>query len=446
MSVMDFVEKDDEYTLSKLAAKEWKEFAIYTTEARAIPNMIDGLKPVQRFYLYSSIIETKTQFEKVSAVAGVISKYGYNHGEGSASGAGQLMAAEWNNNIPLIKGRGSFGSRLVQAAGAPRYTYTKLHDNFNKYIRDVDLAPKHVDPEHAPPAFYVPVIPLVLSNGIKGIATGFATHILPRDPKSLEEACIEYVKSGKITKRPLIKFPQFSGTTWYDETEKRFYWQGTFEKKGKTGLIITEVPYGYDRIEYIEILIKLEEEDKIVGYEEQCDKTGFKFEIKLKQNTSANWTDEEIIREFKLRKVATENLTVIDFNGKLKKYDDEIQMIKDFCDYRMNVVQKRIDKRKSEVIEDIRWAKVKAMFVEAVLDDKIIFKGKGKQDVAGQILKEVQSALKDDPDRLLRLNIMSLTSEVVKELQSEILKFEKELLVWNATTAQAQFMIDLKSL
>ena len=436
---------ENDYPLSRLTEKEWKSFAIYTTENRAIANISDGLKPVQRFYLYSSIINTKTAFEKVSAVAGVISKYGYNHGETSAAGAGQLMAADWNNNLPLVRGRGSFGSRLVQMAGAPRYTYTKLHENFSKYIKDIDISPVHADPEHAPPAFYVPVIPLVLANGIKGIATGFATHILPRDPADLKKSCIEFVKTGKLTKRPALKFPEFSGTSWYVEAENRFYWRGTFERKSKTVIIITEIPYGYDRIEYVEILNKMEDDEKIVSYEELSDKTGFRFEVKLKQNISANWTDEEIYREFKLQKVATENITVIDFDGKLKEYDNEMDLIKDFCVFRLGILQQRIDKFKREIGEELRWLNIKLEFVKAVLDDKITFKGMGKDGVSAQILAET-SALKDDCERLLRISIVSLTTEMITELEREISQNEKNLSDWENTTKEKQFLLDLSNI
>ena len=76
-----------EYPISQVARNEWLEFAMYTVESRAIPNMIDGMKPVQRFYVYSSIKNSKTEFKKVSAVSGVVSDYGYNHGEGSAARA-----------------------------------------------------------------------------------------------------------------------------------------------------------------------------------------------------------------------------------------------------------------------------------------------------------------------------------------------------------------------
>lgn len=434
-----------EYPISKVAENEWKSFALYTVESRAIPNMIDGMKPVNRFYVYSSIKNSKNDFKKVSAVSGVVSDYGYNHGEGSAASAGQLMAAEWANNVCLVEGRGSFGTRLVQAAAAARYTYTRLHKNFSKYIKDIDLAPIHEDPEHEPPAFYVPVIPLVLANGVKGIATGFATNILPRDPDDLARACNEYVETGNIDKKVRIKFPDFNGTVSYNPEENRFYCNGVFERKSKTIILITEVPYGYDREGYVEVLDKLEEKGEIVGYDDLCDKTGFRFEVKLKQQTSANWDDEKIVKEFKLSKPFTENLTVIDSKGKLKEYTDERDLIRDFCDYRVSILQKRIDLRKQEAEELARWLKVKMQFIQAVLDEKIKFKNKKKDDVSKQIFGTTE-AMQDDIDRLLRINIMSLTAEMVKQLETEIKEARAELAYWSKTTTKEQFIKDLSEL
>ena len=447
MSLAEFMTdtNTNEYPISKVAANEWLSFAMYTVESRAIPNMIDGLKPVQRFYLYSSILNSKRDFKKVSAVAGIISDYGYNHGEGSAAGAGQLMAASWNNNVCLVEGRGSFGTRLVQEAGAPRYVYTRLHENFDKYIRDVDLAPAHEDPEHEPPAFYLPVIPLVLANGTKGIATGFATNILPRSAEDLSKACKEYLSTGTIAKKLPITFPEFKGKTLYNSAEDKFTILGKYEKKSKTVLTITEVPYGFDRESYVKVLDDLEEAGDIVSYDDLCDKDGFCFEVKLKQNTSATWKDDKIISKFKLSKPISENLTVIDFNGKLREYKDERVLIKDFCDYRLGILQKRIDLRKDESTELARWLNVKMQFIQAVLDEKIVFKNKKKAEVGKQILAETE-ALESDVDRLLRINIMSLTDEMVKELAKEIKDAQKELKFWMKTTPKEQFESDLEDI
>jgi DNA gyrase/topoisomerase IV subunit A len=447
MSILDFAKAEKEYPISSVAKNEWLSFAMYTVESRAIPNMIDGLKPVQRFYLYSSILNSKNDFKKVSAVAGIISDYGYNHGEASAAGAGQLMAAEWNNNVCLVEGRGSFGTRLVQEPGAARYVYTRLHQNFKKYIRDLDLSPQHSDPEHEPPSFYIPVIPLVLTNGTKGIATGFATNILPRSADALSRACREYVTYGNISKRLPVSFPDFKGTVNYDKTDDKYTVLGCFEKKSKTVLEITEVPYGFDREGYVKVLDKLEEDGDIVSYEDLCDKSGFKFEVKLKQNSSSTWTNVKIISKFKLSKPLTENLTVIGFDGKLREYKDERQLIKDFCEFRMGVLQQRIDLRKKEAEEEMRWLNVKMQFIQAVLDNRIEFKNQKKADVAEQIYKQTDAVRNlDDVDRCLRINILSLTQEMVKALEKEIKEAEKDLKFWSKTTPAKQFTTDLDEL
>ncbi len=445
MSLLEFTKDDNsttDYPISKVARNEWLDFAMYTVESRAIPNMIDGLKPVQRFYLYSSLLNSKRDFKKVSAVAGIISDYGYNHGETSAAGAGQLMAASWNNNVCLVAGRGSFGTRLVEQAGAARYVYTRVHKNFEKYIKDIELSPVHADPEHEPPSFYLPVLPLVLANGAKGIATGFATSILPRSTKHLAKAVKEYLEKGSIARKLPITFPDFSGKVEYDKENDKYQVIGSFERKSKTVMIITEVPYGYDREGYIKVLDALEDNNDIVSYEDQCDKTGFRFEIKLKLASANAWTDERIIRKFKLSKPLSENLTVIDQNGKLREYTNARDLIKDFVDYRLTVLQQRINLRKEEEVEESRWLKVKMQFIKAVLDGTIQFKNKKKDVVATQILK-VTDALKLDVDKLLRINMLSLTDEMVKDLKQQIESSKDRLKFWNKTTPKAQYESDL---
>lgn len=436
--------KINNYTLTDVAKNEWRDFALYTIESRAIPSMVDGLKPSQRFYLYSSIINSSKDFEKVSSVSGVVSKYGYNHGETSVASTGQLMAAEWNNNLCLIEGRGSFGTRLIQEAGAPRYVYTRLHKNFNKYIRDLDLSPEHPDPEHLPPQYYIPVIPLVLINGVKGIATGFATNILPRKVEDVKAACLEYLKTKKIKNKLTVSFPHFTGKTVYDSETNKFTCSGVFSRIGKTKIIITDVPYGYDRETYVKILDDLEEKGDIVSYEDRCSSKGFEFEIKLKQ-ANASWDDAKLIKEFKLSKNHTENITVIDQNGNLKEYSDERDLIKDFCDYRLSILQKRIDKNIKDLTDLNKWLHIKMQFILAVIDNKIKFKNNTKDKVVDQIMKST-SATSEDCDRLLRINILSLTYDQVKELEKEIEENNKEVLFWKSTTPNQQFLTDLKEI
>ena len=252
--------------------------------------------------------------------------------------------------------------------------------------------------------------------------------------------------TGDIAKKLPVSFPEFKGKTVYNSVEERFNVFGKFEKVSKTVLKITEVPYGFDRETYVKILDKLEEDGDIVGYDDLCDKAGFSFEVKLKQNTSASWNDDKIIQKFKLSKPFSENLTVIDYDGKLREYTDERELIKDFVDYRLGILSKRIDLRKKQSEELARWLNVKMQFIQAVLDEKIIFKNKKKKDVVDQMTTASILIINDDAERLLRINIMSLTDEMVKELSMEIKSAQAELKFWNKETPKNQFEVDLNGI
>lgn len=428
------------YPLTSVLQNEYRDFALYTVESRAIPNMIDGLKPSHRFYLYSSIQGKSKGFEKVSAVSGRVSEYGYNHGEASVGGAGALMAAPWNNNLCLVEGRGSFGSRMIQETGAHRYIYTKVSDNFNKYIQDIDLAPKHVDPEHAPPAFYIPIIPLVLINGTRGIATGFSCNILPRSLKSITQACRDYV-NGKSLSQSLsddVSFPGFRGTVTRN-SDGAFVASGLFEKTSSTKIRITELPPNFDREKYVQHLYSLQDKNIITSHSDDCDNNGFNFEVRFKEK---NLTDEKIRKHLKLDKSYTENINVIDWNNKLRAYTSTTQLIADFCDKRMEFLKARIEKRQKECHEDVSWLDVKARFVKAVIQEEIVFRGY-KKDKLVDIISCKISCEKSEAEKLLNMNVHSFTEEMVTDLLNKKKNAEKELNFWLNTTEVEQFNLDL---
>lgn len=432
------------YNLSDLALNEMLDFAKYVNEDRAIPNMIDGCKPSQRFYLYSSL-QNGTIYKKVSAVAGITSDFGYNHGETSVAAAGQLMAASWRNNVCLVEGRGSFGTRQVQEAGAARYVYTRVSDNFKKYVKDLELSPVHLDPEHEPPAFYLPIIPLVVINGATGIASGFATNILPRSEIAVIEAIAEFLEYGTIKTDIPVSFPDFKGTVDYDPITDRYICRGKWRKVGKTTLHIEEIPYGFDREKYVAVLDKLEDEGEIVGYDDQTGSNGFQFQITLKQKTSATWSSEQIEKKFKLAKPYSENITVIGPYRDLREYDKIEDLIYDFIEFRTSILTQRIALRQKDLAELLRWLQVKIQFIEAVLDDNIVFKGKSRKDVEKQILA-VTKAQTEDLRRLLSLTMVNLTRELVTELKREIAQAKKDLSYWKNTTETEQFLGDISEL
>ena len=176
--------------ISELIDGKYKDYSKYVLYSRAIPHMIDGLKPSQRKILFTALKTAKNSRIKTASLSGnTISSANYHHGDASLNEAITKMVQVHSNNIPLLVGEGSFGSRLVPDAAAPRYTFVKMSANYDKYFADTMVADKSADPEDPEPEFYLPIIPWVLVNGIKGIAVGFATEIQPRNPKQISKFC-----------------------------------------------------------------------------------------------------------------------------------------------------------------------------------------------------------------------------------------------------------------
>ncbi|QBX32672.1 DNA topoisomerase subunit [Aeromonas phage Asfd_1] len=438
--------------LQSIVNNEALEFAMYTVEDRAIPSMVDGLKPVQRFFMYRALEyakQSKTKFNKVAALAGGVSEAGYHHGEASAAGAGQMIANTWNNNIPILEGDGNFGSRLVKQAAAPRYVFCRVHKNFWDIYRDLELAPAHFDPEHLPPKYYLPVIPMVLANGVKGIATGYATDIFPYSYKSLVASTIAAIKGEEIP-APVIQFPEFKGKINIID-DKSITVDGLYELSGQTKLVITELPVKYDRVDFVTILDKLKETNKIVGYKEQCGE-GFRFEITLKRQDKfgdlmaedPDKAHDKIMKMFKLRQAMSQNITVLDENGKLKKYETAVELIRDFVKIRKEYVDQRVEyeRQKAEHGRDLAWAKFK--FINMVLEDKIVIKGKQKVELINEL--NALDEFRGFENELVGMSIYRLTEDELHKLQAEALKQTKEFEYWSDTTSDVEYINDLKSL
>lgn len=431
--------KNKKLSLTEFAKRDWLEYAIYTLEDRHIPSMIDGLKPSQRFIMYSALKHAKDRAIKVVEIAGPISSYGYHHGETSAQDAAIKMASNWENNVPMLEGKGNFGSRMVQKAASARYVFAKVHKNFHNLFVDTQLAPEHPDEEIKIPRYYLPLIPTVLLNGVQGSATGFATNILPYDIADIVKLCKDHVAGKKIANKTIIpKYPQFRGHVQPNDNGG-YDLVGDYELIGKTKLVIKDIPYQYDRESYIKVLDDLEERELIVDYVDQCSKDGFKFTVTLKRDFSGN-----IEKVFKLRKSVKENLTVLDHNNKFREYSSPIPLIQDFCDIRISYVQARIDTTIKDLNHDMALLKEKVKFIQHVIDNKIVFKNKNKSQLTDHLLALKFKA--EHTDSLLSMNFYHLTVDEINKLEEKYKQLEERLTYFKATTAEKEYTIDLDRL
>ena len=200
-----------EKTISEFLSNEYKEFAMYVIEGRAIPSVIDGFKPTQRKIIHIANQIWRTGNEKTLKVFQLSGKVAsdcfYHHGDASLSNAIITMAQKFKNNAPLLEEEGQFGSLRSPQPGAPRYIGTKLSENFRLIYKDFDLLDfKEEEGESIEPHYFLPIVPTVLLNGSSGIAVGFSSNILNRNPNDLIDACAFLLKGKKIqTIKPYVK-------------------------------------------------------------------------------------------------------------------------------------------------------------------------------------------------------------------------------------------------
>lgn len=437
--------------LTSIIDNEALAYALYTIESRAIPNMIDGFKPVHRFVVHRALQMSrgdKNKFHKVAAIGGGVSDLGYHHGEDSAEKAGVGLANTWSNNVPILDGQGNFGSRLQHEPGQARYIFARINDNFRKLYKDSVYAPIHKDEEHVPPAFYLPIVPTVLLNGISGIATGFATDILPHSLESVRQATLEVLRGGKPVE-PEVSYPQFNGTVHKVEGEDNKYeLHGAYKFTSRTQMTILEVPYKWERGSYIEKVLEKLEDAGMITWSDECDKKGFGFKVKFRKDYKLPEDEEarhdKIMKDFGLIERVSQNITVINEKGKLAEYNTALDLIVDFVEVRKTFVQKRIDQKIIEANDAFLLALAKAKFIKDVIEGNIVIQGKTRK----QLTQEIAGidTYKDHAEALVAMNIYHITTDEAKKLALEAKAKKEECEYWKQTTVMAEYTKDLEEL
>ena len=216
-------------------------------------NVCDGLKTSQRKIIYACIEENITKPQKVSELGGIVSaKTAYHHGDTSMTGTIIGMSQDfWSaNNIALLYGKGNFGNRKEgDNASSPRYISSYLHP-ISKLLFHKDDLPLYdyieEDNKRIEPEFYVPILPVVLINGLDGIGTGFSCQIPKYNPTDIVNRITDLMKGKSITKHSLVPwYRHFKGKIELTDTVKHQYTStGTMERTGLKSVHISELPIG----------------------------------------------------------------------------------------------------------------------------------------------------------------------------------------------------------
>lgn len=362
-----------------------RDYSIYVCQSRGIPSVSDGLKDAQRKALF--VMKTINEKIKTISLAGkLISENIYLHGDAAAADTISLMAAPYCNNVPLLSGVGAFGTRIGPSDwGAPRYTYVKKNQHTEGLIyRDYDIIPlkENYDGSVLEPKHFLPLVPLVLLNGVSGIAVGWSTEILPRSLATLIDATVAAIDGKK-------KLPDLLPCYEYLSTDVRSLGGNAYEFSGKveidgSSVIVTELPPDLSLEKFKARLNKMEDEEQIQTYIDRSTKE-ILVEVRFKRGTISSWTPEKAIEFLKLRSKTTERLVVLDWDGNnIKQYESPEQLVRDFVSWRLGFYTIRFNKMIAEAESQLRWN----MALKACYDKglpSLLPKAQNRAEIIGKI-------------------------------------------------------------
>ena len=407
---------------------------------RSIGSLFDGLKPSQRKILYSCFKRNLHSEIRVAQLAGYVSENAaYHHGEASLQGAIIGMAQNYvgSNNINLLEPNGQFGTRIMGGgdAASSRYIHTELN-KLTQFIYPKDDFPmlKYVEDDGllVEPHYYVPVLPMVLVNGMTGIGTGFSTNIPCFNPSDICQNIRNILDDKPFTEmHPWFKGFNGSITKTGDKT---YLCKGSYKVLDAKTIEITELPVGRWTEDYKEILNKLviergskDSKGIIVDYENQSTDHSVYFKVYLKPGylSTAQWSDgdiDKIEKDFKLtttKQTSLTNIHLYNEDNTITRYHDIETIMRDYSKVRLDLYKKRKDYQLQELQSQIQLISAKCRFILDVVEERITIYKQTKANIREQLVSKEYPLINNSYDYLLKLPIYSLTKEEIDRLLLE---------------------------
>ena len=372
------------------------DYSMSVIVSRALPDVRDGLKPVQRRVLFgmSELGLTSTGQTKKSAriVGEVMGKY-HPHGDLSIYETMVRMAQDWSLRYKLVDGQGNFGSIDGYSAAAMRYTEARVSALTEEILLDLDKDTvdfvNNFDDTLREPVVLPAKAPLLLLNGASGIAVGMATNMAPHNLNEICDAIIAYIRNPEISVAELLKYvkgPDFptGGTILGTQGIREAFETGrgrivirarseieVSPKSGRESIVVHEIPYMVNKKELIENIARLVESKKIDGIafvNDESDRNGMRIVIKLKMGAVANVVLNMLYKYTQLQSTfSVNNIALVDGRPRLLNL---IQLIKYFVRHRHNVIVRRaeFELKKAEARAHILEGLLKALdFIDEVI-------------------------------------------------------------------------------
>lgn len=428
---------------------ELREYALYDNE-RSIPSVVDGLKTSQRKVIYTvfETLKSKVPIKTASLGAKASDLTHYKHGENSIIDTVITLAKDYagSNNYPLLLKDGQFGNVIDNGNSSPRYIfvmrYDKLDEMFDKEDREI-IEYLKFDGCSIEPRFYLPKLPLVLINGSTGIGNGYSCNILTRDVSSVAK----YLNNKITNKKSKVDFllPSFNGFTGQviRLSDTSYEVHGVIERVNTTQTIIKDLPpssrYQYDKYkERVLLPLILDNKVGVTDFINESTESGWHIIIKHTREFG-NCTDEELLQKLKLVEKVTENITVWDYDNKLRVFNSAYDLIDYWFDERIKWIETRKSHKLSKLKDRVDWYNSLLKLIEYWLEN----------DLSKLPKNELTSRLSNVCDNIeyinkfLDQNIMSLTFDRVNKLKSDIKLIIDEYSELEKMTSNDIFAVDI---
>ena len=436
------------------------QYSLSVNVGRAIPDVRDGLKPVNRRILYAmrqlGLSKSHATVKCARVVGEVMGKY-HPHGDAAIYDALVRLAQDFSMRNPLVEGQGNFGNIDGDPAAASRYTECRMERLAEEMLSDieketVDMIP-NFDESETEPAVLPARFPQLLVNGTTGIGVGMATNIPPHNLGEVIDATVCLLENPKATVDELMEYlpgPDFpTGAIIRGRYSLRQFYQtghgsvkirskaDIIEKDGREQIIVTEIPYAVCKEQLVKKIAELVNEKRITGIsglrDESSKRTGMRIVIEIKRGAMASVVLNQLYAHTLLETTFGCTMLVVDHNR--PRTMNLVQVLQAYIDHRLEVVLRRtiFDLRKAEARAHILEGLMKAL---ANIDEvvQIIRESRSRADAAANLIARFEFT-QVQTDAILDMRLHQLTGLAIEVLKAELEELLKRIEYLKALSA-----------